>query len=90
MHIFQAAAIVIRRQIDTAALPPRAASPLPSSPHDRAARAFESARAFDTVHAAEWSRTPVPAAVSVHQLTEQVIRQIDSRMIAWRERMGKV
>jgi hypothetical protein len=31
----------------------------------------------------------VPDAI-VEQLTERVIRQIDQRTIAWRERMGKI
>jgi hypothetical protein len=88
-HVQGRSEIIVRRQIDAAALAPRAPSPVeaPSSQHD--ARGGESIRTFDAVRAAAWSRTPVPTTVNVEQLTEQVIRQIDSRMIAWRERMGK-
>jgi len=42
----------------------------------------------ESVHVAPWLKT-APPAVDIDQLTEQVIRQIDSRMIAHRERMGR-
>ncbi len=45
--------------------------------------------AAETVHVAPWLKTPAPP-VNVAQLAEQVIRQIDNRVIAWRERMGRV
>jgi hypothetical protein len=32
---------------------------------------------------------PIPAAVSVTQLTDEVMRQLDRRLVAVRERMGK-
>jgi hypothetical protein len=50
---------------------------------------FEQRKAEETVHTAPWMRQTSPT-VNLEQITEQVIRQIDSRMIAWRERMGKV
>jgi hypothetical protein len=48
----------------------------------------ESNRPVDSVHVAPWLKT-APPALSIEQLTEHVIRHIDSRMIACRERMGK-
>jgi hypothetical protein len=56
-------------------------------PADRAP--VEHRKAEETVHTAPWMRQTA-LAVNLEQITEQVIRQIDSRMIAWRERMGKV
>lgn len=70
------------------------AVPAAASPHDSAsppatASANRKTHApADSVHVAPWLKT-APPAVSIDQLTEQVIRQIDSRMIAHRERMGK-
>ena len=59
-----------------------------------AASAFSAAQAgnssYDAVHTAPWARSSSPHTTNIEQLTDQVIRQIDNRMIAWRERMGKV
>ncbi len=51
---------------------------------------FEAKSSLDTASVAAWAKTSTPAPINVEHLTDQVIRQIDSRMIAWRERMGKV
>ncbi len=37
-----------------------------------------------------WPPTTSAPAINLEQLTEQVIRQLDNRLIAYRERMGKV
>jgi hypothetical protein len=72
----------------------KAAPPAPPSPRltgqtlEPRPGAREPNQPADSVHVAPWLKT-VPPAVSIEQLTEQVIRQIDSRMIACRERMGK-
>jgi hypothetical protein len=45
---------------------------------------------LDTVHVAPWLKGASAPAANIEQITEQVIRQIDNRLIAWRERMGKI
>jgi hypothetical protein len=75
---------VARKQAAAAAASPHgsAASP-PTASANRNSHA-----PTDSVHVAPWL-TSAPPALNIDQLTEQVIRQIDSRMIAHRERMGK-
>ena len=81
--------LTTRRLMDNARQRPPIATPPVPTQREHAATA-ESKVAFDTVHTAPWARTAAPSTVDVGRLTEQVIQQIDSRMIAWRERMGKV
>jgi hypothetical protein len=38
----------------------------------------------------DWPQRQNAPAIDVDQLTDQIIRQIDSRATAWRERLGKV
>jgi hypothetical protein len=83
-YVPRATTAVARRQVAPAVAPAGAAMPVA----ERAAAI--SREPVETVHVAPWLRTASPNAVNVEQLTEQVIRQIDSRMIAWRERMGKI
>lgn len=45
---------------------------------------------LETTHEAPWARAAAAPAMSIDYLTDQVIRQIDSRMIAMRERMGRI
>jgi hypothetical protein len=33
---------------------------------------------------------PAPAAIDVHRLTDQVIQAIDRRIVAQRERLGRI
>lgn len=47
-------------------------------------------RVFETTGEAPWARATAPPPLNIEYLTGQVIRQIDSRMIAMRERMGRV
>ncbi len=47
-------------------------------------------RVRDTVNEAPWARSATAPLLSIEQLTDQVIRQIDSRVIAMRERMGRI
>ncbi len=44
---------------------------------------------WETTHVAPWARAAEAPRINLDQLTNQVIRQIDSRMIAMRERLGK-
>lgn len=58
-----------------------AAQTQPPALHDQAV--------VETVHVAPWLKaTPPPA--NIEQIADQVIRHIDSRVIAWRERMGRI
>ena len=63
-----------------------AAGPAPGKASART-RAAEPA---ETVYVAPWSKTAPASAMSIEHVADQVIRQIDSRMIAWRERMGRI
>jgi hypothetical protein len=47
------------------------------------------AEARDSVHIAEWAKQGAPT-LNIDTIAEQVIKQIDNRVIAWRERLGKV
>jgi len=49
-----------------------------------------SAQVWDTVNEAPRVRAATAPSLSIEQLTDQVIRQIDSRVIAMRERMGRI
>jgi hypothetical protein len=48
------------------------------------------AQVWDTVNEAPRVRAATAPSLSIEQLTDQVIRQIDSRVIAMRERMGRI
>ncbi|MEO7143708.1 MAG: hypothetical protein ABI165_09425 [Bryobacteraceae bacterium] len=82
--------ITLRRVDAAPARPSPAFAAPPALPQDGYAEARDAKLSFDTVHTAPWLKTPAAPTVNVEQLTDQVIRQIDNRMIAWRERMGKV
>jgi len=44
-----------------------------------------------TVHTASWRPNAAPmAAVNIEHITDQVMRQMDRRMTAWRERRGRI
>jgi hypothetical protein len=48
-------------------------------------------RAEPVVHTAQWgSNAAPPATINLEQITDQVMRQLDRRVIAARERMGRV
>lgn len=47
-------------------------------------------RVLETIHEAPWARAAAAPPMSIEYLTDQVIRQIDSRMVAMRERMGRI
>ena len=53
-------------------------------------RFLRRAKGQDTVNEAPWARAATAPSLSIEQLTDQVIRQIDSRVIAMRERMGRI
>src|SRR5262245_49555250 len=38
----------------------------------------------------KWPPAPTPPAINIEHLTEQVVQRIDRRIIAWRERTGRV
>jgi hypothetical protein len=46
-------------------------------------------REFSVAPRSEWAAPAVPA-VNVEALTSQVIQQLDRRLLAYRERMGRV
>ena len=39
---------------------------------------------------AAWVGTPVPQGFNTSQITDEVVRQLDSRLLASRERFGKI
>lgn len=47
-------------------------------------------RVTETTHEAPWARAATAPPMNIEYLTDQVIRQIDSRMVAMRERMGRI
>jgi len=77
--------LAVRKQTAAAAANTRDASPLRDAfPQTRPANSPP-----DTVHVAAWHKASLPMP-GIEQLADQVIRQIDRRMIAFRERMGRV
>jgi hypothetical protein len=62
----------------------RSAAPSPASPRPEAMELEQS-----VTSRAAWP-TPAPSPVNVEALTSQVIQQIDRRLLAYRERMGRV
>lgn len=65
-----------------AAAPVPVAAPVQPAPIHRE-------EAVETVHVAPRLKAAAPT-VNIDQIADQVIRQIDSRVIAWRERMGRI
>ncbi len=47
-------------------------------------------KTWESTHIAPWTRAAEAPRINLDQLTDQVIRQIDNRMIARRERLGKI
>lgn len=47
-------------------------------------------RVMETTHEAPWARAAAAPPMNIEYLTDQVIRQIDSRVVAMRERMGRI
>jgi hypothetical protein len=81
--------MMTRRQVESPASRPGPPSPVASA-QQHPPQFPDSKPSFETIHTAPWVKAPAPAPVIVDRLTDQVIRQIDDRMMAWRERMGKV
>ena len=52
------------------------------------AQGRRSSESLDSVRTAAWAKHAAPA-INVDSLTDQVIRQIDNRVISLRERMGR-
>ena len=78
--------MVIRKQ--AAIAQPASAVPPVSAPLPEMASGPGADPAVDTVQTAPWLKAVAPAP-NIDQIADHVIRQIDSRMTAWRERMGK-
>ncbi len=67
---------------------------LPSSaprirePHFMEASVLPQAR--PTGVSAAWAATPAPQSFNINQITDEVVRQLDSRLVATRERFGRI
>jgi len=98
-NVFHTMAIRTRRIEDPAQRRAAEVVKLPAAPRTTALAASKPAaptqpphrldEVVETVHVAPWLKPASPPA-NIDQIADQVIRQIDSRVIAWRERMGRI
>ena len=74
--------VLISRQSPTMMATQAASSAIPG-------QAVANLPAISNVRAAHWMQNPAPPAVNIEQLTDQVMRQFDRRITAWRERTAR-